>query len=41
MDALLKIAREELILIFKQMGEDRNADASDDALTKGAMVHQP
>lgn len=36
-----KIAQQALIIMFSQMKEDRNANASDDFSTAGKMIHQP
>lgn len=38
---LLKIANEELIIIMKQVGEDRSNNSGDDTDSAGKMIHQP
>lgn len=39
--ALIQLANEELIVIMKQMTEDKTNNSSDDTSSSGAMVHQP
>lgn len=38
---LIQIANDELIIMFKQMAEDKNANAADDSTINSAMIHQP
>jgi hypothetical protein len=38
---LLQLANEELIILFKQMGEDKSNNASDNTDSAGSMIHQP
>lgn len=38
---MIQIATKELILLLKQMTEDRSNNASDDSSTSGDMVHDP
>lgn len=39
--ALFQIANEELIIMMKQIGEDKTNDSSDNTDTAGKMIHQP
>lgn len=39
--SISKIAADRLIIIFGQMREDKNANASDDNQSSGKMIHQP
>lgn len=39
--ALVEIANRELIVLMKQMEEDKHNNASDESDTAGVMVHQP
>ena len=41
MDTAADMAAQKLLAIFVQMREDKNNDASDNAGTAGAMIHQP
>lgn len=38
---LIQLANEELIVIMRQMNEDKSNNATDDTKTTGNMIHQP
>lgn len=40
-NSIAKITKDELVVMFGQMREDKNDDASDDIQSAGRMVHQP
>lgn len=40
-NTLIEMASKEAVILFGQMKEDKEANASDDGVSQGTMVHQP